>query len=122
MIAHVILFSPKSDLAPAARRDLLDSRVAAAGGIPSIRRFRVGRRLKHGLPGYEQMMRDDYEFAAVIEFDDVDGLKAYLAHASHAAIGQHFTASASKSLAYDYVMVEASDAADILGPAAQPGG
>ena len=110
MIAHVILFSPKSDLPPAARRDLLASLGAAVGGIPSIRRFRVGRRLKHGLPGYEQMMRDDYEFAAVIEFDDVDGLKAYLAHPSHAAIGQHFTASASKALAYDYVMVDAAEA------------
>ena len=65
--------------------------------------------MTHGLPGYEQMMRDDYEFAAVIEFDDVDALKAYLAHPSHSAIGRHFTASASKSLAYDYVMVDAAE-------------
>ena len=36
-------------------------------------------------------------------------LKAYLAHPSHSAIGQHFTASASKALAYDYVMVDAGD-------------
>jgi hypothetical protein len=114
VIAHVILFSPKSDLSPAARRDLLDALIAASADIPSVRRFRVGRRLKHGLPGYEQMMRDDYEFAAVIEFDDVDGLKAYLAHSSHAGIGRHFTASASKSLAYDYLMVEAGDAAQVL--------
>ena len=114
MIVHIILFSPKSDLGPAVRRDLLASLVAASGDIPSIRRFRVGRRVKHGLPGYEQMMRDDYEFAAVIEFDDVDGLKAYLAHPSHAAIGQHFSASASKSLAYDFVMVEAGEIARLL--------
>jgi hypothetical protein len=109
MIAHIILFSPQRDLTQAARRDLLASLVAASAGIPSIRRFRVGRRVKHGLPGYEQLMRDDYEYAAVVEFDDVEGLKAYLAHPSHAAIGQHFTASASKSLAYDYLMVEAGD-------------
>ena len=76
MIAHIILFSPKSDLPPDERRDLLASLVAASGGIPSIRRFRVGRRVTHGLPGYEQMMRDDYEFAAVIEFDDVDGAES----------------------------------------------
>jgi stress responsive alpha/beta barrel protein len=114
MIAHVILFSPKGDLTPAARRDLLESLVATSGDIPSIRRFRVGRRVKHGLPGYEQRMRDDYEFAAVIEFDDVDGLKAYLAHPSHATIGQHFTASASRALAYDYVMSEAGDATRVF--------
>jgi hypothetical protein len=111
MIAHIILFSPRSDLPPEARRELLAAVTAASTGIPSIRRFRVGRRVRHGLPGYEQMMRDDYEFAAVIEFDDVAALKAYLSHPSHAAIGRHFTASASKSLAYDYVMVDAGEAA-----------
>jgi len=114
MIAHVILFSPKSDLPPAARRDLLESLVAASADIPSIRRFRVGRRVRHGLPGYEQAMRDDYEFAAVIEFDDLDALKAYLTHPSHAAIGQHFTASASRALAYDYSMVEPGEAARVF--------
>jgi hypothetical protein len=114
MIVHVILFSPKSDLPPAARRDLLESLVGAAAGIPSITRFRVGRRITHGLPGYEQAMREDYQFAAIIEFDDVDGLKAYLAHPAHRAIGQHFTASASTSLAYDYSMGEAADAARLL--------
>ena len=47
-------------------------------------------------------MRDDYEFAAIVEFDDMEGLKSYLAHPSHAAIGRHFMASAARSLAYDY--------------------
>ncbi|MEP6914302.1 MAG: Dabb family protein [Acidobacteriota bacterium] len=110
MIAHVILFSPKDDLSPDARRLLLEALVAASAGIPSIRKFRVGRRIKHGLPGYEQMMADDYEYGAIIEFDDVEGLKAYLVHPSHAAVGRHFSASASRSLAYDYAIVDASDA------------
>jgi hypothetical protein len=60
------------------------------------------------------MMQDDYEFAALIEFDDLDGLKAYLSHPSHGTIGQHFTASASKSLAYDYMLVDAADAPQLL--------
>ena len=110
MIAHVVLFTPRPDLSPAARRDLLEALVAASGDIPSIRRFRVGRRTKHGLPGYEQMMRDDYEFAAIVEFDNSAGLKAYLAHPSHAEIGRHFTVSAIRSLAYDYEIVEAEAA------------
>ena len=109
MIAHVILFSPKPDLTPVARRELLDSLVAASAEIPAIKDFRVGRRVKHGRPGYEQMMRDDYEFAAIIEFDDLEGLTSYLAHPSHEAIGRHFTASAAKSLAYDYTLVDAAD-------------
>jgi hypothetical protein len=109
VIAHIILFSPKPELTDAARRDLLDSLVAASAEIPSIRKFRVGRRVTHGLPGYEQLMRDDYEFAAIVEFDDLDGLKSYLGHPSHAAIGRHFMASAARSLAYDYTLVDAAE-------------
>jgi hypothetical protein len=106
MIAHVVLFSPKPDLSADDRAQLLQALVAAAGEIPSIRRFRVGKRIKHGLPGYEQMMRDDYEFAAVIVFDDIDGLRTYLRHRSHTLIGRHFTSSAARSLAYDYETVD----------------
>jgi len=51
-------------------------------------------------------MRDDYEFAVMIEFDDLAGLTAYLQHPAHAAAGHHFTASASKALAYDYDVSE----------------
>ena len=102
MIVHVVLFSPKPDLSESDRRKILDAVTAAAKGIPSIRRVRVGKRVKHGLPGYEQVMRDDYEFAVMFEFDDLAGLKAYLQHPAHAAAGHHFTASASKALAYDY--------------------
>lgn len=114
MISHVVLFTPRPDLSPAARRNLLEALVGASGDIPSIRRFRVGRRTKHGLPGYEQMMRDDYEFAAIVEFDDIDGLKAYLAHPSHAVIGRLFTASAVRSLAYDYEIVDAEAAGTLI--------
>ncbi len=115
MIAHVILFSPKPDLAEAERRALLEALVAAAKDIPSIKRFRVGKRVKHWMPGYEQLMRDDYEFAAIVEFEDIEALKVYLAHPSHAAIGQHFMASSAKALAYDYTLVDAADAAGLAG-------
>ena len=114
MIAHVVLFSPKPDLPQADRRAMLDALVAASADIPSIKRFRIGKRVKHWLPGYEQMMRDDYEFAAIIEFDDIGALKMYLGHSSHAVIGQHFTASASRSLAYDYELVDASRVSQLL--------
>ena len=115
MIAHVVLFSPKPDLPIADRRALVDALVAAAAAIPSIKRFRVGKRVKHWMPGYEQLMPDDYEFAAIVEFEDVEALKVYLAHPSHSAIGQHFMASASKALAYDYTLVDAAEAGELAG-------
>lgn len=102
MIVHVVLFSPRPDLSAADRAAVLAALESASRNIPSIKRLRIGKRVKHSLPGYEQMMRDDYEYAVIIEFDDVEGLKAYLQHPAHAAAGHHFTASASKALAYDY--------------------
>ena len=115
MIAHVVLFQPRADLGEGERADFLESLALAARQIPSIKRFRVGRRVRHGLPGYEQAMAQSFDFVAVAEFDDVEGLKAYLAHPAHHAIGRHFTASAERALAYDYEMVEAADAASLLG-------
>jgi hypothetical protein len=114
MIVHVILFQPRPDLSDDARGELMGALTHATDAIPSVRRFRVGRRVTHGLPGYEQMMRDPYEYAAIAEFDDMDGLKAYLAHPSHTDMGRHFTESAARSLAYDYEMVDARDAASLV--------
>jgi hypothetical protein len=106
MIAHVILFEPKADMAPADRQNVLDALASAAAGIPSVRGLRVGRRVRHGRPGYEQMMQQDFEYAVIAEFDDVAGLTAYLAHPKHRAIGEHFTRSSAVALAYDYEMMD----------------
>lgn len=116
MIAHVVLFAPKLDLSEAERRAVLDALTSAASDIPSIRRFRVGRRVRHGLPGYEQAMRVDFEYVVLIEFDDEAGLRAYLQHPSHAAAGRFFATASSAALAYDYEVVEASDAKQLIDP------
>ena len=113
MIAHVVLFQPRADLPERERDQFLDNLSHAATHIPSIKRFRVGRRVQHGLPGYEQVMAQSYDFAAVAEFDDVEGLKAYLTHPAHDAIGRHFETWAERALAYDYEMVEAANAASV---------
>jgi hypothetical protein len=115
VIAHVVLFSPKPALSDAERHDVIAALVAAAGKIPTIRRFRVGKRVTHRMPGYEQLMQDDFEFAAILEFEDIEGLKTYLAHPSHAALGHHFMASAAKALAYDYALADAADALELIG-------
>jgi hypothetical protein len=114
MIAHVILFKPKPDLSPADRSTILRTLASASAEIPGIRRLRVGRRIRHGLPGYEQLMREDFEFLVIIEVDTVDALTAYLQHPAHAALGHHFTQSAVAALAYDYEIVEAGEAETLL--------
>jgi hypothetical protein len=74
---------------------------AAATQIPSVRRFHVGTRTKHGA-AYEPLMREDFPFAAIIEFDDLAGLKEYLRHPQHERLGMLFYQLQEIALAYDY--------------------
>ncbi len=102
MIAHIVLLQPRPDLTDDERRAALDALSRAAAGVPEIRRFRLGRRVKHGLPGYEQMMTQDYEVALIIEVDDVAALTRYLKAPAHHALGHLFSTATSAALAYDY--------------------
>ena len=109
MIVHIVLFEPRADLSDADRKRVLADLKAAATAIPSLQRCRIGRRIRHGLPGYESAMRTDFQYAAIMEFADREGLETYLRHPAHQAAGQHFTTSAASALAYDYEMSEAAD-------------
>ena len=71
MIAHVVLLQPKPELSDTQRDEALTTIRRSAEGIPEIRRFQLGRRVKHGLPGYEQLMPHDFEYALIIEVDDI---------------------------------------------------
>ena len=104
MIAHVILFEPRPDITPQ-ERDAVLSALAEAARAPSVRSCRVGRRVKHGLPGYEQLM-PPFEFAVITEFDHVDALREYLQHPAHETAGKYFTTAAASALALDYEMTE----------------
>ena len=109
MIVHLILFEPRADLSDAQRQRVIEDLRTAATSIPSLRRCRIGRRLRHGAPGYEAAMTVDYQYAAIMEFDDRAGLEEYLRHPAHHAAGRHFTMSAANALAYDYEVEEAED-------------
>jgi hypothetical protein len=105
MIAHIVLFRPRADLTEEARDNLAVAFDTALGQIPSIRRARVGRRILHGRP-YESLMKEDYQYAAVIEFDDVAGLTAYLEHPSHEQLASRFLAVFEQTLIYDFDLKE----------------
>ena len=109
MIAHVVLLKPRADLADAEKRAVLEAFAEAASRIPSVKRCRVGRRVMHGLPGYEAAMRGGFDYSAIVEFEDLAGLRAYLADPAHAAIGQYFTTAAAEALAYDYEMTDIAE-------------
>ena len=102
MIAHIVLLQPKPDLSEQQRTEAIDTIRRSAANLPDVRRFRLGRRVKHGLPGYEQLMPQDFEFALIVEVDDIDRLKRYLQAPAHAALGHLFYTATTAALAYDY--------------------
>jgi hypothetical protein len=114
MIVHVVLLEPRPDLTPAARADALTALARAAASMPDIRQFRIGRRVTHGLPGYEQQMEHDYEYALLLEFEDVAALGRYLRAPAHGTLGSLFTTASRHALAYDYEIADVSDAARLL--------
>ena len=114
MIVHVILFSPRPDLDGARRLQILESFRAAAERAATVRAVRIGRRVRHGLPGYDSAMGEDFEFFAAREFEDVEGLKTYLQDPAHEAAGRHFGSSAAAALAYDYAVVSPSELAALV--------
>ena len=59
-------------------------------------------------------MPEDYQYLLELDFDDVAGLRAYLEHPAHGAIGGFFTSAASASLAYDYEVVALEDGKSLI--------
>ena len=101
MIVHVVLFRPKADISESDRTAMFTALASAARAIPTVRHFRIGDRVTHGA-AYESMMGQDFPFAAIIEFDDLTGLQAYLQHPQHTSLGQLFYRLQEAALVYDY--------------------
>lgn len=116
MIAHVVLFRPKLAVADAARDAFVAAVVGARQAIPSIRRFWIGRRLTGGAPSYV-LPSADFPFAAVVEFDDRDGLVAYLHHPAHEVLGKALHAALEAALVFDYEAADAAEAPRIVSGA-----
>lgn len=109
-----MLFRPRTGISAEDATALGDAFARALNDIPFVRRARVGKRITIGRE-YEQLMAVDYEYAAVIEFDDVAGLKGYLEHAAHAELGRRFFESIEAGLVYDFeMMTGAGGFADLL--------
>ena len=85
------------------RRALIEAWSAALNDIPAIRRARVGRRVLIGR-SYESLTRLDFPYAAVLEFDDIDALRAYLDHPAHETMATRLFAAIADTLIYDFEM------------------
>jgi Stress responsive A/B Barrel Domain len=100
MVSHVVLIKPRFDLTTDERAAMVAALERAAGAIPAIRRVSVGKRVRHG-PAYESAAPDTADYVITFDFDDLDGLRAYLAHPAHDALGRLFHEALSAA-AYDF--------------------
>jgi hypothetical protein len=101
MLTHLVLMKPRPDLSVAERGALVDAFERAIREISSVRNVRVGRRVVHGA-GYEETAPDVADFVAVIDFDDLAGLQAYLRHPAHDELGARFGQSLRSAVVYDF--------------------
>lgn len=98
---HLVLFTPRPNLTSVERTALVESFNRAIQEIPSVKRARVGQRVVTGRP-YEKLMKQDYDYFAVLEFDNRAGFEAYLEHPVHAELSERFFSAFQTALMYDY--------------------
>ena len=113
MVAHLVLFTPRRDLSDAERMTFVGTLEHALANIPLIRRARIGRRLNTGRQ-YDLQNPHQFPYAAILEFDTEDDLRAYLDHPAHNALGEQFYIASEGALAVDFTMVEGNRAREIL--------
>jgi len=101
MVSHIVLMKPRAGLSADNRRAFVAAFERAIREIPTVRSVRVGRRVKHGA-GYELVSPDAADYFALIDFDDLAGLQAYLRHPAHDEVGARFGEALSAALVYDF--------------------
>jgi hypothetical protein len=88
MLLHLVLLELRPGLSTPERTAFAESFRRAVATIPSVRGCRLGRRVTHGA-GYEAEA-PEVDILALLEFDDLAGLQAYLRHPAHEELGHRF--------------------------------
>ena len=101
MVVHVVIFKARDGLPEGERRAFATALERAAREIPTVRGVQIGRRLLHGA-GYEREVPDTADYLAVLTFDDLPGLHAYLSHSIHEELAARFSGALRSALIYDF--------------------
>lgn len=86
MIAHIVLFEPKGDIPARDLRVFAQTLQDVCRAVPSVKRATAGRIA----PEQHLIGHTTYHYAAVIEFDDTDGLRDYLSSPIHKDLARMF--------------------------------
>ena len=113
MVAHVVLFRPKSSLTTDDRAAFVTALQHALTNIASIKNARVGRRVMMDRP-YDQLNAQSFPFAAILEFENEADLRTYLEHPAHEMLGAQFYITSEAALVFDYELVEAARVDEVI--------
>src|SRR5262249_47424432 len=102
MIAHIVLFRPKPGITAAQRRTFAKALSRTCREASSVRRASVGRTARAASGVARIAGSDAYPYAAVIEFDDADGLRAYLSHPAHEELARLFWEACDATIIVDF--------------------
>jgi hypothetical protein len=116
MISHIVLFEPKPDLATDKILSFAQQLARVIASVPTIRRVTVGRSLAVDSGVARNFGGKTYSFAAVIEFDDKEGLISYLNHPSHQVLGRLFWENCEATVVAEMESIDprTSDLVDFL--------
>ena len=113
MIAHLVLFRPRTTLTHEERSTFVEALEHALKNIPTIRRAHVGRRTILGRQ-YDAMNVQQFPFVAILEFDSEANLRAYLDQPAHQKLGKQFYVASDGAMAFDFEMFEPERARELL--------
>ncbi len=99
MIKHIVMFKMKPEYeGKTAMENALEAKERAeklTDLVPTLRKLEVCINTEKASP-------DNYEFALVCEFDDMDGLNAYQKHPDHVAFGKFINPRRDLRACIDY--------------------
>jgi hypothetical protein len=106
MILHIVLFQAKPSATAEDSAELTAALEAASRQVTSIRNVRVGKAADLGL-GYSSWPKDQKAgYVALFEFEDRNGLQAYLSHPTHRRLSDMFKKTSDQSVVFDAEVVD----------------
>ena len=106
VIVHVVLLKVRPSVDPVRLRSFAQALTAACQEIPTVRHALVGPR-RHIDAGYPRSFGETtYDYAAVLQFADEEGLQSYLNHPLHADLGRQFWEISESTVVFEGATVD----------------
>jgi Stress responsive A/B Barrel Domain len=107
MIAHIVLFNPKSNATPEVLLSCAQLLERLAREVPGVIRASAGRSIALD-PGYPRSFGEKtYQNVCVVEFGDRESLLNYLNHPIHRELGRLFWEMCDSAIVTESEMVDA---------------